>query len=933
MFAPSAICRLVRSGRVAVCDDDLGVSRTQVAALAQDARGYLWLGTEDGPILFDGLAWSAPASLAALRGYAVGAMARTTDDRLWIAADGAGLACIDLSTLPYQIVARFGVDEGLPNTRVHCVWGERHGYAWAGTHAGLVVLDEARVQRVYDEGDGLPSATIWRIAGDARGRVWVATKRGLALIVDGVVRQDLIADGPVRVDGVHAVCCDAHERIWVALVGGAVLRAEASENGPWAFHLVHAGTARVRVLWPDGEGRVWAGTSNGVVLLEGDVVRDAWTTDAGLPAKEVRAILGDGDGRVWAGTMTGLILMEDRATPVYALPEPDALVFASMEDGRGRMWLGTNGGLVALDQKTRRPIALPPLPPSLAAETVYALRLDGAGLLWIGTERDGLYALDPDSGAIHAHVDLAKHVPVLCLVDGRQLWAGMTGCGLVCVDVETKVVLHCIGSQEGLPEEHVQAVRTDARGRVWAGSWSGWLACIDPVRGAVLSVLRVGDGKEPTLIVTDMDRDATGMLWICTHGGGLIQVDPEGNEGRGAVVRALTIQDDLPTDLLYACRVDDEGHLWLGTRRGVARYTPSIGRCIVAGRSLGLPSEECNAHALHLDERGDLWVGTVQGVGVVATATIPEDVPPCMVHLTGFSVLGQERTIAPSRDLEIEDSDYDLSFSYGAVSFTASPQVVYRTWLEGLEAAWSAPTPNRVARYTNLRPGAYVFRVAARNWGGQWSTPVEVPFQMVHDRQAQALQEALQQERIDKEVALATAAVFERLALQDGLTGLLNRRALDERLIQEMERTQRHGHTLAVALADVDHFKRINDTYGHLLGDEVLKAVARICQAAVRGGDIVGRYGGEEIALVLPETTAAEAMALCERVRHSIEVYDWDSIAVGLRVTLSIGIAARSDASQPADLLTEADTYLYGAKQSGRNRTHGAPLSMRGLTA
>jgi len=311
----------------------------------------------------------------------------------------------------------------------------------------------------------------------------------------------------------------------------------------------------------------------------------------------------------------------------------------------------------------------------------------------------------------------------------------------------------------------------------------------------------------------------------------------------------------------------------------------------------------------------------------VATERVSTDIPPCPVYLTGLTVMGAERALTP--DLEIEDSDYDLLFSYGAVAFTGAAQVVYRARLEGLEAAWPAPTTQRTARYTNLRPGAYTFRVAARDWGGRWSAPVVVPFRVIRNRKAQEMDDALERERIDKEVALATAAVFERLALQDGLTGLLNRRALDERLAQEVERASRHGHPLTVALGDIDHFKRINDTYGHLTGDEVLKAVARLCQATARGEDSIGRYGGEEIAVILPETAATEGAAVYERLRRAIEDYDWASSPARLRVPQSNRLSGASNAPQPAALLAAADTQLYRAKQGGRNRVACAAYTPR----
>jgi diguanylate cyclase (GGDEF)-like protein len=240
--------------------------------------------------------------------------------------------------------------------------------------------------------------------------------------------------------------------------------------------------------------------------------------------------------------------------------------------------------------------------------------------------------------------------------------------------------------------------------------------------------------------------------------------------------------------------------------------------------------------------------------------------------------------------------------------------------LVGLEQGWSVPTQLRFARDPNLRPGAYTFLVCARNWGGVWGEPLAVPLTVVRNRAAQQLEEDLERQRIEKEVALATAALFERLALHDGLTGLLNRRALDERLAREYERACRHGHPWAIALLDLDNFKGINDTHGHFVGDEVLKAVAQLCRRAVREVDSVARYGGEEFVVLFPESTAETAAAVCERLRRQVVEYRWEGLAPGLRVTLSGGLAAWPELSSVQALLQAADRRLYRAKQLGRNR-------------
>ena len=165
------------------------------------------------------------------------------------------------------------------------------------------------------------------------------------------------------------------------------------------------------------------------------------------------------------------------------------------------------------------------------------------------------------------------------------------------------------------------------------------------------------------------------------------------------------------------------------------------------------------------------------------------------------------------------------------------------------------------------------------------------------------------------------ATELERQTRQDALTGLSNRRHLDTLLAVERERALRFGRALTVAMADLDHFKQVNDRFSHVVGDEVLRTVARILREHVRGVDVVARYGGEEFCLILVETGAEEAARLCDRLRELVQAHDWSAIRPGLAVTISMGVAELTAASQlPDALLAAADTRLYAAKRAGRNR-------------
>ena len=168
------------------------------------------------------------------------------------------------------------------------------------------------------------------------------------------------------------------------------------------------------------------------------------------------------------------------------------------------------------------------------------------------------------------------------------------------------------------------------------------------------------------------------------------------------------------------------------------------------------------------------------------------------------------------------------------------------------------------------------------------------------------------------------AEEFERQATHDKLTGLPNRRHADSYLQQQVDLAQRKKRTGALALADVDHFKRINDGYSHAVGDQVLERVARILREGCRKTDFVSRYGGEEFMLYFPDTGVDRAMQVCTELRKAVQDADWSDVAPGFAVTISLGLAEIRDDAHSRTILDEADTRLYRAKREGRNRVIAA---------
>ncbi|WP_342377337.1 ATP-binding protein [Myxococcus stipitatus] len=697
---------------------DDGLPQNSLLALAQTRDGYVWLGTWEGLVRFDGARFVVfdKRNTPELRSHAIKALAEDASGVLWVGTDQGLVAYAE---------GRFqrapGASAPLEGVRVEeLLVGE--GSLWVGTSGGLwqVPLGEG-VARHFTEADGLPGSFITAIAragGD--NRLWVGTKAGVALLEGGqVLRTPFPVPGPDPHPGVTALYQDVSGTLWMGTDAGLF-----SWNGAVVtrFTVAEGLPAIVTALFADSQGSLWVGTRRGgLVRREADGF-SAPLHGAGLAEAEVLSLLEDRDGSLWVGTYSGLFRLRDGPFATYGGPEglTNETVSTVLEDRRGTVWFGTvGGGLFYLrDGRIQRMEDFE----GGTDPVITALHEAPDGTLWAGSKA-GAFRYDGHRFAKSSRVQgLPDDVVTSILVDSRGTqWFG-TRKGLARVRGGDVMVF---GPRQGLGEP-VIVMAEDAAGAVWLGS-EGGLWRYEEGKGLRRYTLK--DGL-PGEVVLSLLTDPDGTVWVGTETG-------LGRWRNGEWTRYSVSQHGLYDDAVFSIVSDGDGYLWMSSNKGVSRVSrreldevadSRRSRLAVMGfdQTDGMRSAECNGNTQPSGWRGKdgrLWFTTIQGAIVVDPVRVRASRQPPEVRIEEVRVQGQLVPVKGPVELRPDGSRLDIRFT----AFTPGDAVrlPFRYRLVGHDDGWVRAEIRR-ATYTGLRPGRYRFEVQAEGRDGGWTEPVSL---------------------------------------------------------------------------------------------------------------------------------------------------------------------------------------------------------------
>ncbi|MEE3623187.1 diguanylate cyclase [Nitrospirillum sp. BR 11752] len=895
-----------------IVDAGPGGISARLFTVLEDSRGALWIGGHPG--LFRRAAGEAgfsrvmaPAGspdLARALADDVRALYEDGRGRIWVGTADSGAFTWDPDHARPEEVAGLTEGDGLAARHMIRAFIEPEGPGgplWLATDgAGIVTrATDGQVGRLTHSemvATSLAADVVHAFLRDRSGNVWVGTERGADRVEAG---RRLIATVQTAAPGgtgladpdVHALAVDGAGRVWLGLGHGRVDVVDANGVlrrvlGPSVDEGIDVCTV---VVMPDGGilagGRgvthvnpdTLAATPSWIPALDDTVVLSlAIVPAATVPAAGGTSVLAGGYDGLFIqrpdGALTHLVhdpadpesLPGDQVNKILVMP-PDAGAPA------GAVWLATSGGLAVADLRdlprlrfhTLRTASRPGTVGVLMHDVVNDIVLDGVGNLWAGTYGGGLAILPP------------------ALM--RDALAGRPG-----------VVPQILDEAQGLPSNAISALALDAEGHIWASAAASLVRFNGP--GFPPRVLSARDG----VIVRSFNikaaaRSPDGRVLF----GGL---------GGLTVVRPELLTPSVPVGVLAVTSLD-VNHVVLPPGRlptpgGTLTLKPGVKTIRLALSLLDFRAPRDTRYAYRLDGFDEDWVE--------ATGAQPQAVYTNLSH-GDYTFRVRAWTDLPG--LVLSDRQEAV------VGFDPDAEPVAPP-TAGATAALTIPPLAELAFHLTVLPHWYEqpwFRLLMLFGLLALVACVLAVRTEAQMRRERALGRIVATRTRDLRAANAK---LEQLASTDPLTGILNRRRFFELARLEWDRSRRYGHIFSVILFDLDHFKRINDTYGHFMGDEVLRAAVKEAGQACRTVDLLARFGGEEVMMLLPETDLAGARAVAERVRIGLAALAVTYDGQTAQVTASLGVAQwRGPDETLEDLLARADGALYQAKKGGRNRT------------
>lgn len=696
-----------------------GLTQSQVQTINQDTLGYLWFGTRDGVAVYDGYRFQSLTNKDGLEANYIITSFLDSKENIWYTHRTKGISRIHSPTRRFNSMQ---LPPDLADVQVEQILEDSLGQFWFATSGKGVFILRDSTWYSWTTTNGLPANDIRSLSlqGD---KIWLATDQGLVVCKAEPEKVDIIwylnKNSRLRSDDITRVLLDSRNSVWVGTGDRGTIQIDlhGANIRDWKFSYYYRpssfGSHIIQSLYEDDLHRIWVGTRDGVAIISAGTEANQISylnEDQGLSYRDVLCLFQDREGSHWIGTNGGGVCQyRDRRFEMISMPEglPDRTVWSMVEDLNGHVWLGTEKGLaqyipdkgIVKTYTTRD---------GMAGDEIITLFQDHSGNIWVSLIKSGLQKFDLKNKRFGKLIPFPE-ADVLTIAEDKAglLWLGSYGNGLFSFDPNTGDLKN-YQAEQGLISKSIFYLLFDDDGQLWIATAREGVIRYD---GKEFKNFTSRDGFSATAVVS-LVKDQQGRIWIGTEGFGLYCYE-------NGQFKNYSVDSGLSGNGAYSLVCDDDNNIWQGTRRGIEKFNPVTGKSKLYGQYEGFTAVETNQNAVLKDRNGALWFGTLDGVIKYNPSEDKLNMVKPIVHITNVG-LYYNALNDPDRH-EFSYRENHLTFDFSGVSFVAPEKIRYKYILEGLDENWSPESAVNNARYTNLSPGIYTFKVLAKNNDGFWS--------------------------------------------------------------------------------------------------------------------------------------------------------------------------------------------------------------------
>ncbi|TAJ11320.1 hybrid sensor histidine kinase/response regulator [Marinilabiliaceae bacterium JC017] len=712
-------------------DDSTSICGNNVIHIYPDNKGHLWIGTVNA-----GLCRYEPekeifSSVKLLENLTVTSVYRDHQGILWVGTLGEGLFLFDFND---KLIGQYkNVSDGstsLSNNEVFDIYEDNIGRIWVSTNSGAVDLyhrEQQVFQRFYYNASGYKAVrTGQKIFRDHQGYMWIGTEG------DGLYRfdeKDEMFKHYLHVEGdehslsnnvITGIAEGAQGVIWITTDGGGLNRLDTRTGKIWRYrHDPYDENSLVNnssyCLYVDKMHTLWLGMGDGVVNISKKSVFNIYQPD---------------------------VINKDSSLSFR-------VVVTLCKTKNNRLWIGTGGGGVdVFDMNTRTFLKNyrhnPGDKNSISTDIILDLHENKAGNIWVGTFLGGANLVKPQQQEIlhfrHDKEDsnslINDHIFDIEEDASGNVWLATQGGGLDRFNPHTGKYIHYKNEPDNpssLGSNRVLCLLNDRNNNLWVGTNNGCLQRFDPQKETFINYGvddPVGSRLKNNQIHT-IYEDSEGMIWIGSGQSGLYRMNPE-----SGTFSCLTIKDGLPSNSVYGIIEDQNRNIWFCTNRGIGRYHRGSNTILTLNSDDGLPTNDFEAGAIVQTNEGELYFGSKKGLISFFPKDIVQDNRDVDVALTGFRIfnepvaVGQKvgntiplvKAIDYAEEIVLPWYQNNFSIEFAAPKAEKPAKVKYKYLLKGANNRWiETDAKRRVATFSNLDPGSYLFKIVGANSTGKWS--------------------------------------------------------------------------------------------------------------------------------------------------------------------------------------------------------------------